>query len=100
MADDGFAAPAAGFRHALLKAAQEEHKAGRLTAWEMYRIRWISALRPRKIREAQDAVADQACAAGYMSAASDGDGVGFDWMALLDFIKELLPIILQIIAMF
>jgi hypothetical protein len=95
-----FAAPAAGFRHTLLKAAQEEHRAGRLTNWEMYRIRLASALRPRKLREAQDAVSDQACAAGYMAAASDGDGVGFDWAALLDFIKELLPIILQIIAMF
>jgi hypothetical protein len=95
-----FAAPAAGFRHALLKAAQEEHKAGRLTGWELYRVRLISALRPRKLREAQDAVADQAYAAGYMAAASDGDADGFDWAALLDFIKELLPIILQIIAMF
>ena len=101
MADgDGVAAPATGFRRALLKAAQEERAAGRITGWEMYRIRLASALAPRKIREAQDAVADQACAAGYMAAASDGDGVGFDWTALLDFIKELLPILLQIIALF
>lgn len=88
-----------GFRRALLAAAQQARDEGRINGWEMFRIRTASALQPARLREAQEAVMDQACAAGLMSDGA-GDAEGFDWAALLDFIKELLPIILQIIAMF
>lgn len=91
-------APSKGFRRALLAAAQQAREEGRINGWEMFRIRTASALQPGRLREAQDAVADQACAAGLMSDGDDAEA--FDWAALLDFIKELLPVILQIIAMF
>jgi hypothetical protein len=88
-----------GFRRALLAAAQQARDEGRITGWEMFRIRTAAALAPGKLREAQDVVVDQACAAGLMHE-GDGELDGFDWMALLDFIKELLPVVLQIVALF
>ncbi len=93
------AAATKGFRRALLAAAQQARDEGRITGWEMFRIRTAAALAPGKIREAQDVVVDQACAAGLMGD-GDGESDGFDWNALLSFIVELLPIILQIIAIF
>ena len=93
------AAASKGFRRALLAAAQQARDEGRINSWEMFRIRTAAALSPGKLREAQDVVVDQACAAGLMG---DGDAEldGFDWAALLSFIVKLLPIILQIIAIF
>lgn len=88
-----------GFRRALLAAAQQACAEGRLTRWELFRVRTVSALAPGKLREAQECVVDNAVAAGMMGEA-EGDAEGFDWMAFLDFIKELLPILLQIIAIF
>lgn len=88
-----------GFRRALLAAASQARDEGQITGWEMFRIRTAAALAPGKLREAQDVVMDQACAAGLMHE-GDGDGESFDWMALLDFIKELLPVVLQIVALF
>lgn len=88
-----------GFRRALLAAAQQAREEGRINAWEMFRIRTAAALAPGKLREAQDIVVDQACAAGLMGE-GDGELDGFDWNQLLSFIVELLPVILQIIALF
>lgn len=88
-----------GFRRALLAAAQQARDEDQITGWEMFRIRTAAALAPAKLRQAQDVVMDQACAAGLMGE-GDGDGDGFDWMALLDFIKALLPVVLQIVALF
>jgi hypothetical protein len=88
-----------GFRRALLSAASQARDEGKITGWELFRIRTVAALVPGKLREAQDTVMDQACASGLMSDGA-GDAEAFDWAALLDFIKELLPIILQIIAIF
>ena len=88
-----------GFRRALLAAATQARNEGQINGWELFRIRTVSALYPGKLREAQDVVMDQACAAGLMGEGA-GDVEAFDWMALLDFIKELLPVILQIVALF
>lgn len=88
-----------GFRRTLLAAAAEEVRDGNLTRWEMLRIRIACALRPDKLRQSQTVVVDQACAAGLMRDA-DAESADFDWTALLAFIKELLPLIMQIIAMF
>jgi len=97
-----------GFRRALLAAAQEARREGRITGWELFRIRTVSALAPGKLREAQDRVVDNAVACGKMSTGvasvimgeAQGDAEAFDWMALLDFIRQLLPVILEIIALF
>jgi hypothetical protein len=87
------------FRRTLLAAAQQAQADGQITRWELFRVRTVSALMPAKLRQAQDVVMDNAVAAGLMGD-GDGDAEGFDWTALLNFIKELLPIILQIIAIF
>jgi hypothetical protein len=88
-----------GFRRALLTAAVQARDDGTISGWELFRIRTISALQPGKLRDAQDAVVDNACAAGLMLD-SDAESDGFDWTSLLAFIKEFLPILLQILAIF
>lgn len=88
-----------GFRRALLTAATQACDEGTISRWELFRIRTISALYPGKLKDAQDAVVDNACASGLMLDA-DADNDGFDWTQLLAFIKEFLPILLQILAIF
>lgn len=68
-----------------------------LTGMQRSRIRLAMAFRPR----ARDAVL------GYLSQEAGFRGVvlqegmfGFDWESLLAFIRELLPLILEIIAIF
>jgi hypothetical protein len=90
---------AKGFKLALLQAAQEEKAAGRLTGWEMLRIRMALVFRPAAVAEAQGEVVEHASAVG-LCAANAGEDTAFDWTALLQFIKELLPLILQIISIF
>jgi hypothetical protein len=87
-----------GFKRALLQAASQERAAGNLTGWELMRVRVAVAMRPARVLEAQSMVVEQACAAGLMQDAADLDG--FDWEALLEFIRQLLPLILEIIAIF
>lgn len=84
-----------GFRRALLAAAQQAHQEGRINGWELLRIRTAAAFAPAKLRQAQETVVDQACAAGLMGD-GDGESEGFDWASLMSLIVELLPLILQL----
>lgn len=85
-----------GFRRALLDAALQVRNDGTITRGEFRRL-WVASWLPGKLSEIEDYCWSAACAAGH----AQGDSpVGFDWTALLDFLKELMPFILQIIALF
>jgi hypothetical protein len=89
----------ASFKKTLSKAADEAYREGQITRWELARIRMAIAFRPEAVAEIQASCCDEAVAAGKMKPA-DGNASAFDWTALLDFIKQLLPLILQIISIF
>lgn len=87
------------FKSALLSAAEAEFNVGRITRFQLRLINATALFRPWKIRQCEAFVVDEAVKAGKIgdaSAVSDG----FDWNALLEFIRELLPIILEIISWF
>ena len=85
------------FRAALLKAAREQQQAGELTRGDYVRI-WFASILPNQLTKMQEFTTEQAKMAGKMPL--EASPVGFDWTALLDFIKQLLPLILEIIALF
>lgn len=90
------------FKVVLQRAAEEAFEGGEINRWELARIRLAIAFRPRAVAEVQGCVIDEACQAGKMTrdAAAAADGDGFDWNALLEFIRNLLPLILEIIKIF
>jgi hypothetical protein len=87
------------FKNTLSAAAAQAQKDGTITRWQLARIRMAIAFRPDAMAEAQACCLDQAINDGLMrSPEGDADLDGFDWTQLLAFIKELLPMILQIIS--
>jgi hypothetical protein len=86
------------FKNTLSAAAAQAHKDGTITRWQLARVRMAIAFRPDAMAEAQACCLDQAVNDGLMRSPGDGDLDGFDWTQLLAFIKELLPMILQIIS--
>ena len=90
------------FKAALQQAAADACQAGEISRWELARVRLAIAFRPRALAEVQGCVIDEACRAGKMApqSAEAAEADGFDWAALLEFIKQLLPLILQIISIF
>lgn len=100
-ATEATAAPraSASFKKTLDEAAAQAFKSGEITRWQLARIRMAIRFRPEAVAEIQAAVVDDAVAAGRM-APGDAISAAFDWTKLLDFIKQLLPIILQLISIF
>ena len=90
------------FKAALQQAAEDACQAGEISRWELARVRLAIAFRPRALEDVQGCVIDEACRAGKMApqSAEAAEADGFDWAALLEFIKQLLPLILQIISIF
>ena len=88
------------FKSTLAAAADQAFQAGEISRWELARIRLAITFRPRVLAEVQGCVIDEACRAGKMApqSAEAAEADGFDWAALLEFIKQLLPLILQIIS--
>lgn len=86
------------FKSTLSAAAAQAQKDGTITRWQLARIRMAIAFRPDAMAEAQACCFDQAINDGLMRGGSDSDLDGFDWTQLLAFIKELLPLIMQIIS--
>lgn len=95
-------APAAtrSFKRALEQAAVDSYKAKQISRWDLARIRMALTFRPAAMAEAQACVIDQACSDGLMRAPADGLADAFDWNAILEFIRQLLPLILEIIKIF
>lgn len=87
-----------GFKTALGTAATAAFQEGKITRWQLARLRMAIAFRADAMAEAQACVIDQACSEGVIRSAGDAELAGFDWTSLLAFIKEWLPFILQIIS--
>jgi hypothetical protein len=84
------------FRRSLIKAAEEAHRDGEITRGELFKIR-IASLSQPSLRKMQQSIVEQATFEGKIVA---GTPVGaIDWNALLQFIKEALPVILEIIKL-
>ncbi len=100
-ATEATAAPkaSAAFKKTLDEAAAQAFKSGEITRWQLARVRLAIRFQPAAVAEIQAAVVDDAVAAGRM-APGDAIAAAFDWAKLLDFIKQLLPIILQLISIF
>lgn len=95
-------APAAtrDFKRTLNAAATAAYKDGKLTRWQLARLRLAITFRPDAMAEAQACVIDQGIQDGVLKDGDDAVKDGFDWSRLLEFIKQLLPLIMQIIAVF
>jgi D-aminopeptidase len=79
------------------KAVSQAVKDKEITRGQAMRLRIPSPARRRKLRTY---CSQQAEMAGLVPSAGRADADGFDWESLLSFIKELLPIIMQIISIF
>jgi hypothetical protein len=93
------AAATRGFKKALGDAAGQAYRDGQISRWQLARLRMAIAFRPEAMAEAQACVIDQAVQDGLIGDAGPATRDGFDWSGLLAFLKEFLPMILQIIAM-
>jgi len=85
------------FKSALSAAAAAAHKEGTITRWQLARVRMAIAFRADAMAEAQACCLEQAQNDGLMRG-SEAELDGFDWTQLLAFLKEFLPMILQIIS--
>jgi hypothetical protein len=94
------AAATRSFKKTLGDAATAAFKDGQITRWQLARVRMAIAFRAEAMAEIQAAVIDQAIQDGVLRDAGPAAMDGFDWSTLLAFIKEWMPFIMQIIAMF
>ncbi len=83
-----------GFRKTLITAAEQSCKAGDITRLDLFKIR-VASLNRGVLKQMHQAVSEQAIHEGVMKSVGAPD-----WSAFLDFIKQLLPIIMEIIKMF
>lgn len=83
------------FRDSLLKSAADAFESGEISRQDLRRIRLASAF-PRLCSSIEKAVSETAHQEGMVA-----DAVGaIDWAKLLDFIKQLIPLILELIKLF
>lgn len=85
---------AQSFRRELLKAAEQGVREGDISRLDMLRLRLVS-LNPAQLDRIHQAVSEQAVADGRAMSVQ-----AIDWSQLADFIKEILPLILQLISLF
>ena len=101
MTDDIGSVASRNFARTLRTAAVEAYRAREISRWDLARINLATMFRQQALSEAQECVISEAVQSGRFSASEEEmRGPGFDWDALLEFIKELLPLILQIISLF
>lgn len=83
-----------GFRTALLKAAEEAQKEGTISRAQLLKLRVVTLI-PSVSNGLQQAVAEQAV--------MEGEAVSIqaiDWNGLAEFLKTIMPLILQLIDLF
>lgn len=85
----------APFRQTMLKAARESLKDGDIDR-QTYRKIWLASLSARTMRQLETNVYSYAAQAGKAPPMSSGELAGFDWAALLDFLIEIMPFILDL----
>jgi len=82
------------FRKSLIAAAEQSFKDDEISRMDLIKIRFSSRSN-RVLHEMHQACAEQALSEGIC-----GSYGAIDWAKLIDFIKVILPIILQLIALF
>lgn len=82
------------FRATILKAGEQALKAGELSRLDLMRLR-LATMAPKVLEKMHQAAAEQVLSDGLC--ASYG---AIDWTQLIAFIKEILPIILELIKLF
>jgi len=82
------------FRTALLAAVEAAYSAGDISLQDARRIRLASAF-PRLCRALESAIHETATAETAVESLAT-----IDWAKLLDFIKQLIPLILELIKLF
>jgi hypothetical protein len=82
------------FREALLKSGEQAVKSGELSRMDLMRLR-LATMSPKVLATAHQFAAEQCLSDGLC--ASYG---AIDWNQLLAFIKELIPLILELIKLF
>ena len=85
------------FWQAFSEAVEQARKEKRITKAQAARLKISGTVRRKKLRAY---CSQQAASAGLVRDAAVGERDGFDWESLLAFIKELLPVILQLISIF
>lgn len=88
----------AQFREVYLQAINEEQEAGRIGNLRARALRRL-AENQRRLNRLANEVCEECCASGHDLGGPDGHSAP-DWSGLLEFIKQLLPLIAQLIAMF
>lgn len=81
------------FRDALIEAAQQEVKAGKMRRLELLALRFAT-LNEEKMAKAEAAAIDQAVFEGHST--QEGRGA-IDWMRLLDILKDWLPVLIALL---
>jgi hypothetical protein len=82
------------FRKSLIKAAEQAFEDNEISRMDLIKVRFASRSN-RVLKEMHQACAEQCLADGVC-----GSYEAIDWQKLVDFIKVILPIILQLIALF
>jgi len=87
-----------GFREALIEAAEQEREAGRLKTRQVIALR-IASLNPKVCERMQNEVVSRAIKAGKMPISATSNIGAFDFTALLEFFKQILPLLLQLFSL-
>lgn len=87
------------FRPALMEAAEEAFNSDEITRQQLRRIRFASLI-PNMAKSMETFVAEEAESMDKLPAGAAANLSAIDWTNLLAFIKELLPLILQLISIF
>lgn len=82
------------FRSSLLDAAEQAARAGEIDRRDVFRLRLATSL-PRVLDRLEHECCQHAQASGL--AAANQSAAAIDWTNLISFLKELLPVILEII---
>ncbi len=88
------AAKLAAFRKVILSEAEKSCKAGEITRMGLLRIRLVVSS-PRALKNLHQACCEHVIAEGKATSAT-----AIDWSKLLDFVKELIPLIMELIQLF
>lgn len=83
------------FRQQVIEAA----KSAGLSARDVLRVR-IRTLGPAVLEEIHGLAVSEGRACGAIPMESAAEPVGIDWAALADFLVKIMPLILQVLALF
>lgn len=87
------------FRKQLLKTTRKAFFKREISLVQLFATRWATR-DPEILEELRGAVIDQAVCEGLLEPAAADAPEAIDWSALAEFFERIIPLIMQIIAMF